>query len=114
MHNVTHCHIDASMSKPELGNGHIDASKHEGIDYFQWLDNQPSGSVLYISQGSFLSVSNEQIDEIAAGVRESGVRFLWVQRGENDRLKDICGDKGLVLQWCDQLRVLQHHSIGVF
>lgn len=54
MHNVTHCHIDASMSKPELGNGHIDASKHDGIDYFQWLDNQPSGSVLYITEGSFL------------------------------------------------------------
>ncbi|XP_028214873.1 UDP-glycosyltransferase 87A1-like isoform X2 [Glycine soja] len=101
---------------PYFGNGHIDFSNfadHE-LGYFQWLENQPSGSVLYISQGSFLSVSNEQIDEIAAGVRESGVRFLWVQRGENDRLKDICGDKGLILQWCDQLRVLQHHAIGGF
>ena len=28
------------------------------------------------------------------------------------RLKEMCGDKGLVLQWCDQLRVLQHHAIG--
>ncbi|KAG5064145.1 hypothetical protein JHK85_005328 [Glycine max] len=96
---------------PYFGNGHIDFSNfadHE-LGYFQWLENQPSGSVLYISQGSFLSVSNEQIDEIAAGVRESGVRFLWVQRGENDRLKDICGDKGLVLQ-CDEVRDMRKRS----
>ncbi|KAL2975813.1 hypothetical protein AAZX31_14G183600 [Glycine max] len=94
---------------PSFGNSLID-----DIGYFQWLDNQPSGSVLYISQGSFLSFSNEQIDEIAAGVRESGVRFLWVQPGESDKLKEMCGDRGLVLAWCDQLRVLQHHSIGGF
>ncbi|XP_020207526.1 UDP-glycosyltransferase 87A1-like [Cajanus cajan] len=96
---------------PYFSNGHIDASKH---GYFQWLDNQPSGSVLYISQGSFLSVSSAQIDEIAAGVRESGVRFLWVQGKESDRLKEMCGDKGVVLGWCEQMRVLQHRAIGGF
>ncbi|KAK7385577.1 hypothetical protein VNO78_31302 [Psophocarpus tetragonolobus] len=95
---------------PYFGYGHIDAE----LGYFQWLDNQPSGSVLYICQGSFLSVSKEQIDEIAGGVRESGVRFLWVQRGESDRLKEMCGGRGLVLPWCDQLRVLQHPAIGGF
>ncbi|TKY56527.1 UDP-glycosyltransferase 87A1 [Spatholobus suberectus] len=99
---------------PYFGNDQIDISKHADLDYFQWLDNQPSGSVLYISQGSFLSVSNAQIDEIAAGVRESGVRFLWVQCGESGRLKEMCGDRGLVLGWCDQLRVLQHPAIGGF
>ncbi|CAJ1970680.1 unnamed protein product [Sphenostylis stenocarpa] len=96
---------------PCYDNGHIDASKH---GYFQWLDNQPSASVLYISQGSFLSVSNEQFDEIAAGVGDSGVRFLWVQPTENGRLKELCGDRGLVLPWCDQWRVLQHPAIGGF
>nr|KYP72915.1 Cytokinin-O-glucosyltransferase 2 [Cajanus cajan] len=92
-------------------NGHIDVSKH---DYFQWLDNQPSGSVLYISQGSFLSVSSAQIDEIAAGLRESAVRFLWIARDKSSRLKEICGDRGIVLPWCDQMRVLQHPAIGGF
>ncbi|ESW14142.1 hypothetical protein PHAVU_008G256600 [Phaseolus vulgaris] len=96
---------------PCFANGHIDASKH---GYFQWLDNQPSASVLYISQGSFLSVSNEQFDEIAAGVGDSGVRFLWVQPRENGRLKELCGDRGLVLPWCDQLKVFQHPAIGGF
>ncbi|XP_027333151.1 UDP-glycosyltransferase 87A1-like isoform X2 [Abrus precatorius] len=102
---------------PYCGNGQIDGSlstNHADLGYFQWLDNQPSGSVLYISQGSFLSVSSEQIDEIAAGLRDSGVRFLWIARLETSRLKELCGDSGLVLPWCDQLRVLQHPAIGGF
>ncbi|GAU27252.1 hypothetical protein TSUD_125320 [Trifolium subterraneum] len=52
------------------------------------------------------------MDEIAAALKDSGVRFLWVTRDETCRLKDICGKMGLVVTWCDQLRVLLHPSIG--
>jgi hypothetical protein len=52
------------------------------------------------------------MDEIAAALTDSGVRFLWVTRDETCRLKDICGKMGLVVTWCDQLRVLLHPSIG--
>ncbi|KAL5102309.1 hypothetical protein RYX36_006636 [Vicia faba] len=82
--------------------------------YIEWLDSQPIGSVLYISQGSFFSASSEQIDEIARALCESNIRFLWVARNEASRLKQICGNMGLVLEWCDQLRVLSHSSIGGF
>ncbi|KAB2616624.1 UDP-glycosyltransferase 87A1-like [Pyrus ussuriensis x Pyrus communis] len=82
--------------------------------YFQWLDSQPCSSVLYIGMGSFLSYSSAQIDEIAASLRNSGVRFIWAARGEYKRLKEACGDMGLVVPWCDQLRVLRHSSIGGF
>ncbi|KAF7816163.1 UDP-glycosyltransferase 87A1-like [Senna tora] len=83
--------------------------------YLNWLDHQPNNSVLYISQGSFFSVSSAQIEEIAFGLRESGVRFLWIARQEASRLKEICGgDKGLVLGWCDQWKVLNHPAIGGF
>ncbi|KAL3530934.1 hypothetical protein ACH5RR_010256 [Cinchona calisaya] len=81
-------------------------------NYMVWLDAQPRASVLYISQGSFLSASNEQLDEIVAGVRHSGIRFFWVSR-ENI----LSGDdtrNGLVVPWCDQLKVLCHPSIGGF
>ncbi|GLU07687.1 hypothetical protein SLE2022_246350 [Rubroshorea leprosula] len=83
-------------------------------DYLQWLDSQPKASVLYISLGSFLSTSTEQMDELVTGVRDSGVRYLWVSRGDTSWLKDGCGDKGLVIPWCDQLRVLCHSSVGGF
>ncbi|KAH0997604.1 hypothetical protein GBA52_021468 [Prunus armeniaca] len=35
-----------------------------------------------------LLVSSAQMDEIAAGLRESGVWFIWVARGETGRLKE--------------------------
>ncbi|XP_054799088.1 UDP-glycosyltransferase 87A1-like [Prosopis cineraria] len=96
----------------------VNDQTHLNNSYFQWLDNQPSNSVIYISQGSFLSVSQAQIDEIAAGLRLSRVRFIWVARKETHRLGEICGDvddkKGLVLEWCEQLRVLMHDAIGGF
>ncbi|XP_058747935.1 UDP-glycosyltransferase 87A1-like [Vicia villosa] len=82
--------------------------------YIEWLDSQPIGSVLYIAQGSFLSASSEQIDEIANALCESNIRFLWIARNEASRLKQMCGNMGLVLEWCDQLRVLSHSSIGGF
>ncbi|XP_054793825.1 UDP-glycosyltransferase 87A1-like [Prosopis cineraria] len=82
--------------------------------YLQWLDNQPKNSVLYISQGSHFSVAKGQVDEIASGLRECGVRFLWIARREASRLKEICGEKGLVVEWCEQLKVLRHPAIGGF
>ena len=64
--------------------------------------------------GSFLSISSAQMDEIAIGLHDSGVRFLWVARDETCRLNEVCGDMGLVVPWCDQLKVLSHSSIGGF
>lgn len=89
-------------------------ANNDGRNYQQWLDCQPADSVLYISLGSFLSVSASQMDEIASGLRNSGVRFLWVARGDAPRLKEQCGEKGLVVPWCEQLKVLCHSSVGGF
>jgi UDP:flavonoid glycosyltransferase YjiC (YdhE family) len=92
------------------------SAKSSGTDasYLEWLDLQPRGSVLYVSQGSLHSVSNAQMEEIAAGLRDSGVRFFWVTRGETSRINELCGEMGLLVPWCDQLRVLCHPSIGGF
>ncbi|ESQ51536.1 hypothetical protein EUTSA_v10016641mg [Eutrema salsugineum] len=84
-------------------------------DYIKWLDGQPESSVLYISQGSFLSVSEAQMEEIVKGVRESGVRFIWVARGSEKKMKEaLKGSSGVVVSWCDQLRVLCHKAVGGF
>ncbi len=97
-----------------LGENSSIISNHNDLSYLEWLDCQPRNSVLYISMGSFLSVSNAQMDEIAIGLRDSEVRFMWVARDETCRLKEVCGDMGLVVPWCDQLKVLSHSSIGGF
>ncbi|KAI3434260.1 uncharacterized protein J3R85_006726 [Psidium guajava] len=91
------------------------ASQNDRPSYFQWLDSQPEASVLYISLGSFLSVSSDQMEELAAGVQSSGVRFLWVSRHGDTWVEDgACGNRGLVVPWCDQLKVLSHPSVGGF
>ncbi|KAI3450854.1 hypothetical protein Pfo_007519 [Paulownia fortunei] len=92
----------------------ITSPDQENVEYLKWLDLQPPNSVLYISLGSFLSVSTAQMDEIVAGLGESGVRFLWATRAETLRLQKVSGDKGFVVAWCDQLRVLCHPSVGGF
>ncbi|KAJ1437572.1 UDP-glucuronosyl/UDP-glucosyltransferase [Sesbania bispinosa] len=98
----------------ELGQNHSVNTDHSHDEYVNWLDSQPAESVLYISLGSFLSVSSAQMDEIVEALNNSNIRYLWVARGETSRLKDKCGDKGMVVPWCDQLKVLSHSSIGGF
>ncbi|MQL77641.1 hypothetical protein Taro_010057 [Colocasia esculenta] len=82
--------------------------------YYSWLETQPRGSVLYVSLGSFLFVSNEQMDEIARGLCASGVSFLWVARREAARMQEMSGGTGLVVPWCDQLKALCHPAVGGF
>ncbi|OEL12958.1 UDP-glycosyltransferase 87A2 [Dichanthelium oligosanthes] len=85
-------------------------------DYFTWLDSQPAGSVLYVSLGSFLSVSHSQLAELAMGLAASHVKFLWALRGElHSSVLQLLGDSnGILVPWCDQLKVLCHCSIGGF
>ena len=54
------------------------------------------------------------MEEIVAGVKASGVRFLWVARGNDGRLKDVDREMGVVVRWCDQLKVLCHSAVGGF
>ncbi|KAL2488180.1 UDP-glycosyltransferase 87A2 [Forsythia ovata] len=82
--------------------------------YLQWLSSQPPSSVLYVSLGSFLTVSSAQMDEIAGGLQESGVRYLWVARGDTTRFKEKCNSRGMIIPWCEQLKVLCHSSVGGF
>ncbi|XP_058107390.1 UDP-glycosyltransferase 87A1-like [Magnolia sinica] len=87
------------------------------MDYFNWLDSRPRGSVLFVSLGSFLPISGPQMDEFFSGLNLSGIHFLWVVRGDARHLQEatkINGEIGLVVPWCDQLRVLCHPSIGGF
>ncbi|PON33286.1 UDP-glucuronosyl/UDP-glucosyltransferase [Parasponia andersonii] len=61
--------------------------------WIEWLDqnrDQRKGSVLYEAFGSQAEVSSEQLREMATGLEESGVNFLWVVR---KRKKDERGSE---------------------
>ncbi|XP_051223506.1 crocetin glucosyltransferase, chloroplastic [Lolium perenne] len=94
-----------------------DLFKQDGKGYIEWLDAQATSSVVYISFGSLSSMSKRQISEVARGMAESGRPFLWVlrkdNRGEVDSA-DLCAGGGMVVEWCDQGKVLSHPAVGCF
>ncbi|TKY63958.1 putative UDP-rhamnose:rhamnosyltransferase 1 [Spatholobus suberectus] len=47
---------------------------------FEWLDKQPSKSVVFVGFGSELKLSRDQVFEIAYGLEESELPFLWALR----------------------------------
>lgn len=71
--------VDAKSS-PQQG---ISKERHKCLD---WLDKQPPASVLYVSFGSTSSLRDEQVEELAAALRDSKQRFIWVLR-DADRAK---------------------------
>ncbi|KAE8800577.1 UDP-glycosyltransferase 75C1 [Hordeum vulgare] len=80
----------------------------------EWLDSKPAGSVVYVSFGSMSTVSKRQKDELKRGLAASGRAYLWVVRNNNrDDVFDVAGDvRGMVVGWCDQVRVLRIRPSG--
>ncbi|KAJ4711435.1 Glycosyltransferase [Melia azedarach] len=97
--------------------------------YLRWLDEQPEGSVVYVSFGSRTALSREQTKELGNGLLSSGCKFLWVlkdtkvDKEDEDRLENVLGheftkkieNQGLVVKnWVDQEKILGHSAIGGF
>ncbi|KAF6174152.1 hypothetical protein GIB67_033684 [Kingdonia uniflora] len=87
--------------------------------YMEWLNTRESESVIYMSFGSVVPLSKEQMEELAWGLRDSGKNFLWVVK-ETEEMKlplnfiKETSNKGLVVKWCSQMEVLAHEAIGCF
>nr|AYR16607.1 UDP-glucosyltransferase UGT74AT1 [Polygala tenuifolia] len=84
----------------------------------KWLGERPKRSVVYVSFGSLASLNDEQMKEIAYGLKDSESDFLWIVR-EPDEAKlpkhfAQTLQKGLVMRWCPQLQVLAHDAVGCF
>ncbi|QHO14725.1 hypothetical protein HN51_030259 [Arachis hypogaea] len=85
-----------------------------------WLDKQPSGSVVLVAFGSFGRLCAEQISELAWGLELSQQRFLWVARAEEEKdlpegFAERTRGTGMVVDsWVPQVRVLGHVSTGAF
>ncbi|KNA14838.1 hypothetical protein SOVF_103810 [Spinacia oleracea] len=112
--------------------------KVDECESVKWLDEQPRGSVLFVSFGSGGTLSLNQITELAHGLEMSEQRFLWVVRSPNDETLNatyfsVEGDKknpldflpegflertkerGLVIPtWAPQIKVLSHAATGGF
>ncbi|KAG5242636.1 hypothetical protein OIU78_003598 [Salix suchowensis] len=96
-----------------------------------WLDKHARNSVIYVSFGTTTTLDDEQIKELAIGLRESKQSFVWVLRdadegdvfnGKERRAEvlpegyeDSVEGTGLVVRdWAPQLEILAHPATGGF
>ncbi|CAN6169120.1 unnamed protein product [Urochloa humidicola] len=109
------------------------STRHECLD---WLDKQPPSSVLYVSFGTTSSLRREQVRELAAALRDSGQRFVWVLRDADraDMRGEAAAESGarlaaaafelgdatargagvVVTGWAPQLEILAHGATAAF
>ncbi|XAR73414.1 7-deoxyloganetin glucosyltransferase [Bertholletia excelsa] len=90
---------------------------------FEWLDDREPNSVVYVNYGSVTVMSEEHLREFAWGIANSKRPFLWAVRpdivmGDSvslpEEFLEETKDRGLLVSWCDQARVLSHPSVGAF
>ncbi|KAL5562256.1 hypothetical protein UlMin_032003 [Ulmus minor] len=84
-----------------------------------WLNQRPATSVIYVSFGSLAALNQDQMEELAWGLKQTNHYFLWVVRESEEtklpnNFKEDVSEKGLLVNWCPQLEVLANESIGCF
>ncbi|KAI9083351.1 hypothetical protein K1719_034717 [Acacia pycnantha] len=87
-----------------------------------WLDQHPPRSVVYVSFGSLAVMDSNQFRELALGLNLLDKPFLWVVRPSNTNKHNnnyelpegFKGDKGKIVNWAPQRKVLNHPSVACF
>ncbi|CAH8262683.1 unnamed protein product [Arabidopsis lyrata] len=97
-------------------------SKSAKPAWIHWLDRkrEEGRPVLYVAFGTQAEISDKQLKELALGLEDSKVNFLWVTRkdveetigeGFNDRIRE----SGMIVRdWVDQWEILSHESVKGF
>uniref|UniRef100_A0A0D9W2M9 Uncharacterized protein n=1 Tax=Leersia perrieri TaxID=77586 RepID=A0A0D9W2M9_9ORYZ len=121
----------AKMIGPLLPSFYLDdvrlpSNKDYGFNLFrstvscmEWLDKQPSRSVVLVSYGTVSDFDAARLEELGHGLCNSGKPFLWVVRSNEEHklsheLRRQCEAKGLIVPFCPQLEVLAHKATGCF
>ncbi|XP_034682167.1 gallate 1-beta-glucosyltransferase-like [Vitis riparia] len=110
---------------PKVPNATVRGDFMKADDCIEWLDSKPPSSVVYVSFGSVVYLKQDQVDEIAYGLLNSGLQFLWVMKPPHkdaglellvlpEGFLEKAGDKGKVVQWSPQEQVLAHPSVACF
>ncbi|XP_002974356.2 linamarin synthase 1 [Selaginella moellendorffii] len=95
----------------------------EDTSCLEWLDKQAPSSVVYVSFGSVATISYSDAQQVYEGLANSGHAFLWVIRldllqGSDEQARNDFSariqqnEKGLIISWAPQVKVLEHESVG--
>uniref|UniRef100_A0A5B7B7K1 Glycosyltransferase n=1 Tax=Davidia involucrata TaxID=16924 RepID=A0A5B7B7K1_DAVIN len=113
------------FKNPKAPNSAVRGDFMTADNCIDWLDSKPPSSVVYISFGSVVYLKQEQVDEIAFGLLNSEVSFLWVMKPPHkdsgyellvlpEGFLEKAGDRGKVVLWSPQEQVLAHPSVACF
>jgi UDP:flavonoid glycosyltransferase YjiC (YdhE family) len=97
----------------------------EDTSCLAWLNKQSYNSVIYVSFGSVAFMDIKELVEIAWGLANSQQPFLWVVRPGSvngsewievlpEGFKEIIGERGYIVKWAPQKKVLAHGAVGGF
>ncbi|KAI4376406.1 hypothetical protein MLD38_014173 [Melastoma candidum] len=97
----------------------LSLAKPETETCINWLDSKDPDSVAYVSFGSLASLGEDQMVEIARGLKRIKKNFLWIVRESEEKklpqgFADEVSGKGLMVRWCPQLQVLAHQAVSCF
>nr|AFJ52957.1 UDP-glycosyltransferase 1 [Linum usitatissimum]AGD95008.1 UDP-glucosyltransferase [Linum usitatissimum] len=114
-------YLTTKPSMTENGKYGLDLFEHDESIPIKWLSNKPLSSVIYVAFGSRASLTHTQMEELALGLKQTAHYFLWVVRETEQAklpkqfLKSSGNDnKGLVVKWSPQLKILANKAIGCF
>ncbi|CAN4107958.1 unnamed protein product [Withania somnifera] len=95
----------------------------EDLTCIEWLDKKEPNSVVYVNFGSITVMNFDQFTEMAWGLANSKKQFLWIIRPDlisggsvnlpEEFINEI-KDRGVIVSWCPQDKVLKHRAIGGF
>ncbi|KAH7834083.1 hypothetical protein Vadar_012576 [Vaccinium darrowii] len=107
--------------------GRVNPDKNSGGGVLSWLDGCPDGSVVYVCFGSQKLLKKEQMEALAFGLEQSGIRFVWVVKSVStekmadgygvlpDGFEDRVSGRGMVIKgWASQVSILSHPAVGGF
>ncbi|KAH9293699.1 hypothetical protein KI387_041097 [Taxus chinensis] len=89
----------------------------------EWLEKQAEQSVIYVSFGSYAALNKLQMEELSVALEATHRPFLWVVRSDTmDSCQSVFSpgfmeriiDRGCIVSWAPQLRVLSHPAIACF
>ncbi|CAK9183225.1 unnamed protein product [Ilex paraguariensis] len=105
----------------------VENDKDYGLNLFHldpsvctnWLSTKPKGSVVFTSFGSMANLAEEQMEELAWGLKGTNCYFLWTVRASEEaklpeKFIEETSEKGLLVGWSPQLEVLSSEAVGCF
>ncbi|XP_058757401.1 UDP-glycosyltransferase 73C6-like [Vicia villosa] len=119
---VSLCNKDG-LDKAERGN--IASISEDNC--LKFLDLHKPNSVVYVCLGSLCNLASSQLIELALGLEETSIPFIWVTRDgvnktqelekwiRDEKFEERNKGRGLIIRgWAPQVVILSHPSIGGF